>query len=87
MLFCWRWGTLTRTMTITDMDLAVRLCEFLENEAQTCSIDYGCITPEYVSYPEKVDSERKVSVHLSQGTGCSYTDELYRQLKRNGDVL
>ena len=25
-----------------------RLKEFMENEARSCSMDYGCITPEYV---------------------------------------
>jgi len=25
-----------------------RLREFIENETRSCSMDYGCITPEYV---------------------------------------
>ena len=25
-----------------------RLKEFLENEARSCSMDFGCVTPEYV---------------------------------------
>jgi len=25
-----------------------RLKEFVENEARSCSMDFGCITPEYV---------------------------------------
>ena len=25
-----------------------RLREFMENEARSCSIDFGCVTPEYV---------------------------------------
>ena len=25
-----------------------RLKEFMENEARSCSMDFGCITPEYV---------------------------------------
>lgn len=29
-------------------ELAARLREFMDNEARSCSIDYGCITPEYV---------------------------------------
>ena len=29
-------------------DLVARLCEFMENEARSCSMDPGCITPEYV---------------------------------------
>ena len=30
------------------MDIVDRLSEFLENEARSCSMDFGCITPEYV---------------------------------------
>lgn len=30
------------------MDLVYRLQQFLENEALSCSMDFGCITPEYV---------------------------------------
>ena len=30
------------------MDLVIRLRQFMENEARSCSMDYGCITPEYV---------------------------------------
>lgn len=29
-------------------ELIPRLQEFIENEARSCSMDYGCITPEYV---------------------------------------
>lgn len=29
-------------------DIVARLREFMENEAKSCSIDFGCITPEYV---------------------------------------
>ncbi len=29
-------------------DLVSRLREFMENEARSCSMDFGCITPEYV---------------------------------------
>ena len=29
-------------------DLVTRLRAFMENEARSCSMDYGCITPEYV---------------------------------------
>jgi len=28
--------------------LIIRLQEFMENEARSCSMDYGCITPLYV---------------------------------------
>lgn len=30
------------------MDIDERLKEFMENEARSCSMDFGCITPEYV---------------------------------------
>ena len=29
-------------------DIITRLREFMENEARSCSMDFGCITPEYV---------------------------------------
>lgn len=29
-------------------DLEIQLQQFLENEARSCSMDFGCITPEYV---------------------------------------
>lgn len=29
-------------------DVVVRLKAFVENEARACSMDFGCITPEYV---------------------------------------
>jgi len=28
--------------------VTIRLKEFIENEARSCSMDFGCITPEYV---------------------------------------
>ena len=31
-----------------DAGLISRLREFLENEARSCSMDFGCVTPEYV---------------------------------------
>ena len=30
------------------MDIEERLREFMEDEARSCSMDPGCITPEYV---------------------------------------
>ena len=30
------------------MTISERLKEFVENEAQSCSMDFGCVTPEYV---------------------------------------
>ena len=29
-------------------DVVARLCEFMENEARSGSMDFGCITPLYV---------------------------------------
>ena len=29
-------------------DVISRLKEFMENEARSCSMDFGCITPRYV---------------------------------------
>lgn len=30
------------------MDIVSWLREFMENEARSCSLDFGCVTPEYV---------------------------------------
>ena len=29
-------------------EIVNRLQEFVENEARSCSMDFGCVTPEYV---------------------------------------
>ena len=29
-------------------EIVKRIREFLENEARSCSMDFGCITPQYV---------------------------------------
>ena len=29
-------------------DISLTLKEFMESEARSCSMDFGCITPEYV---------------------------------------
>ena len=29
-------------------ELSIRLKEFMENEARSCSMDFGCVTPLYV---------------------------------------
>jgi len=31
-----------------DQDIISRLREFMVNEARSCSMDYGCVTAEYV---------------------------------------
>jgi hypothetical protein len=33
---------------MTDSFLKERLQSFIESEARSCSMDFGCITPEYV---------------------------------------
>lgn len=33
---------------MTNSDLILRIREFIVNEARSCSMDFGCITPEYV---------------------------------------
>lgn len=35
-------------MNHMDMDVVERLKEFIENEARSCSMDFGCVTPLYV---------------------------------------
>ena len=30
------------------IEIFERLREFMENEARSCSMDFGCVTPEYV---------------------------------------
>jgi len=32
----------------SNMDIVKRLKTFMENEARSCSMDFGCITPQYV---------------------------------------
>lgn len=33
---------------LTDSALIEKIQAFMEDEAQSCSMDYGCVTPEYV---------------------------------------
>ena len=33
---------------MTDSSLEERLQSFIESEARSCSMDFGCVTPEYV---------------------------------------
>ena len=30
------------------MEIITRLKEFMENEARSCSMDFGCVSPQYV---------------------------------------
>lgn len=36
-------------MKDSSINLVERILEFLENEARSCSMDFGCVTPQYVS--------------------------------------
>ena len=40
--------TNTNHINLTNMDIVSRLREFLENEARSGSMDFGCVTPLYV---------------------------------------
>lgn len=42
-----RYGV-NKCFDIMDAGLISRLREFLESEARSCSMDFGCVTPEYV---------------------------------------
>lgn len=37
-------------------NVATMLKEFIENEMRSCSMDYGCIMPEYVQRHGEVES-------------------------------
>lgn len=43
-------GTRRYTCIMSEIDMSVveRLCQFLESEARSCSMDFGCVSPEYV---------------------------------------
>ena len=34
--------------SVMNMDIVEKLKEFMDNEARSCSMDYGCVTLEYV---------------------------------------
>ena len=42
-----RYGV-NKCFDIMDAGLISRFREFLESEARSCSMDFGCVTPEYV---------------------------------------
>ena len=35
-------------LDMMESDIVSRISEFMENEARSCSMDFGCVTPEYV---------------------------------------
>jgi len=44
----WSVESYFETFVNMNKDLVSRLKEFMETEARSCSMDFGCITPEYV---------------------------------------
>lgn len=52
-----------------EMDLKNRLLCFIEDEARSCSMDFGCITPQYVfrMWGGRVPLEDIVSALNEQG--------------------
>lgn len=43
------WGKANKILIRLMFDnIVLRLKEFMENEARSCSMDFGCVTPEYV---------------------------------------
>jgi len=55
-------------------NLIQRIKEFMDNEARSCSIDFGCITPEYVyrmwgGKISMVDIENGLTELRNQGIG------------------
>lgn len=45
MFLVWR---IPKSASFMDKDIVSRLREFMEDEVRSCSMDSGCITPEYV---------------------------------------
>ena len=43
-----RYSLFERHFNTMNTDLTIRLKQFIESEARSCSMDPGCITPEYV---------------------------------------
>ena len=41
-------GASNKTIIYMSISLIERLKDFMENEARSCSMDFGCITPLYV---------------------------------------
>lgn len=41
-------GGCANNLEFMEKDVVTRLREFMDNEAKSCSMDFGCITPEYV---------------------------------------
>lgn len=49
------------------MELHKRLKRFLDDEARSCSMDYGCVTPEYVHRMWGGDiSKKEIAVALKE---------------------
>ena len=84
---CMKEDMVTRLHELTDVDferdsavaeqaqLRSLLTQFIENEMRSCSMDYGCITPEYVQ--------------RAWGGRVAIEDieAAFEELKRNNDLL
>ena len=44
----WSMESYSKTFVNMNKDLVFRLREFMDNEARSCHMDYGCVTLEYV---------------------------------------
>ena len=58
------------------MEITNRIREFMENEARSCSMDFGCITPEYVyrSWGGEVPIE-DISAAMTEMKGMKYNNK------------
>ena len=84
---CMKEDVVARLRELTDIDferdsavteqvqLRSLLTQFIENEMRSCSMDYGCITPEYV---QRAWGGR-VAIEDIEAT--------FEELKRNDDLL
>lgn len=75
------------------MDIVERLKEFLDNEARSCSMDFGCVTPLYVyrmlggqisleeiETKSKVNTETKVLTEPAE-LGTVFTQGEYKAIQ------
>ncbi len=60
-----------------ELNLKQRLEIFMENEARSCSMDFGCIIPLYVYrmwYGEVSIDEIEKALRELSNSGCNYED-------------
>ena len=67
------------------MDMIDRLREFLENEARSCSMDFGCVTPEYVfrSWGGSVAMDDSNGTHRTTGKRYPGTGNMKKPILLN----